>query len=213
MKRSMLFTALAVAAIATGLLAMGAAQAQAEQYLVVAQSNDFPGDRLQAVEAAGGEIMKGFPQIGLVVATSADPEFPAKAKSIAGIQSVVPDPIAVPLSDAESMPTESDSKLSPGVNRNADLTRAQWGLQAIQAPAAWEIGVTGRGVRIAVIDSGILTTHRDPAPNLNLTLSKSVVPGEGLRIQPGSQYEHHLRFRRWTGSLATINMAGTGQLI
>ena len=59
------------------------------------------------VEQAGGTIIKGFPQIGLAVATSADPDFPAKAKGIAGIRSVVPDPVA------ESTPTRSCCPPSP----------------------------------------------------------------------------------------------------
>jgi len=185
MKRSMLSAMLAVLALAAACLATGVAQAEEAQYLVVATANDFPDARVQEVKSAGGQIVKVFPQIGLVVATSADPGFAAKAEGIAGVASVVPDEIAFPVADAESMPAESDSKLSPSVDRKADLTGAQWALQAIQAPAAWELGVTGKGVRVAVIDTGIMTTHPDLAPNLNLELSTSVVPGETVEFIPG----------------------------
>ena len=191
MKRSMFSAILAAAALAAGCLATGVAQAEEEQYLVVAAANDFPDARVQEVQSAGGRIVKVFPQIGLAVAASDDPEFPARAQAIAGIQSVVPDPIAVPVSDAESMPAQSDSKSGPSVDRKADLTGAQWGLQAIQAPAAWELGVTGKGVRVAVIDTGIMATHPDLVENLNLALSMSIVPGETFEFIPeSSNYSH-----------------------
>jgi subtilisin family serine protease len=194
MKRFMFSAMLAIAA---GLLNAGVTQAEEEQYLVVATGNDFPEGRVQEVRSAGGQIVKVFPQIGLAVATSDDPEFPAKAKSITGIQSVVPDAIAVPMGEAESLPVESGSGGSPGVDKKADLTGLQWGLQAIQAPAAWELGVTGKGVRVAVIDTGIMTKHPDLVRNLNLDLSKSLVPGETVEFIP-----------EWTTSSHATMVAG-----
>ncbi len=182
---NMLKMLIVAAVLAAGLLGAAVAPSRAEQYLVVAAGNDFPEERVQAVGAAGGQIVKVFPQIGLAVATSADPEFPTKAKSITGIKSVVPDPIAYPADDTGSLPIESGSGGGAGVDKNADLTPLQWGLQAIQAPAAWELGFTGKGVRVAVIDSGIMTTHPDLVRNLNLALSKSLVPGETVEFIPG----------------------------
>jgi lantibiotic leader peptide-processing serine protease len=182
---NMLKTWIAAAAFAAGLLNAGVAQAQEEQYLVVAAGNDFPDDRVQAVQQAGGQVVKVFPQIGLAVAISDDPEFPARAQGITGVKSVVPDPIAYPADDGESLPVESGSGGSTGVDKKADLTPLQWGLQAIQAPAAWELGFTGKGVRVAVIDSGIMTTHPDLVRNLNVTLSRSLVPDETVEFIPG----------------------------
>ena len=180
----MLAMLIAAVALTAGWLVTGVAQAEDEQYLVVATGNGFPEDRVQEVVNAGGQIVKVFPQIGLVVAMSADPDFPAKAEAIAGVASVVPDPIAFPADDTEEMPFELSSKSGPSVDRKADLTGAQWGLRAIQAPAAWELGVTGKGVRVAVIDTGIMTTHPDLSPNLNLMLSTSVVAGETVEFIP-----------------------------
>jgi subtilisin family serine protease len=180
--------------IAVGWLATAVARAEEEQYLVVAAGNNFPDDRVQAVVEAGGQIVKVFPQIGLAVATSADPDFIAKAETVQGVASVVPDPIAFPTGDTESMPVEAGSGSGNPVPKNADLTGLQWGLQAIQAPAAWDLGVTGKGVRVAVIDTGIMTKHPDLVRNLNLGLSKSLVPGETVEFIP----------ERDTGSHATM---------
>ena len=84
--------ALMVAAFVALRLSAAGAMAE-EQYLVVANGNDFPEGRVQDVERAGCKVVKVFPQIGLAVATSADPDFPTKAVGVAGVASVVPDAI------------------------------------------------------------------------------------------------------------------------
>lgn len=44
---------------------------------------------------------------------------------------------------------------------NADLRPFQWGLDAVNAEAAWAMGYTGEGVIVAVMDTGIDSTHPD----------------------------------------------------
>jgi subtilisin family serine protease len=53
----------------------------------------------------------------------------------------------------------------------------QWHLQAMEVPAAWEEGYTGHGVRVAVLDGGIDSSHPDLVDNLDLGASVSFVPG------------------------------------
>ena len=54
-----------------------------------------------------------------------------------------------------------------------------WGLQAIQAPQAWERTTGSRqGPVIAVLDTGIDANHPDLAPNL--WVNKGEIPGNGL---------------------------------
>ena len=174
--------------VAVALVVLGLSPAPVigeESYLVVAANNDFPDARVQAIQEAGGEIVNVFPQIGLAVATSADPDFPAKAKGVAGISSVVPDPVAEIDTDTQLLSVESAEKVTKSVPKGANLVNLQWGLQAIKAPDAWALGVTGAGARVAVLDGGVLTTHPDLAPNLNLELSKSFVPGETVEFIPG----------------------------
>jgi subtilisin family serine protease len=54
----------------------------------------------------------------------------------------------------------------------------QWALDAIDAPEAWATGHRGRGVRVAVLDTGIDPTHLDLAANVNVALARSFVPGQ-----------------------------------
>ena len=66
----------------------------------------------------------------------------------------------------------------------------QWGHDAVNATEAWEAGVRGQGVTVAVLDSGIDSSHPDLAPNLNVALSTSFVPGEDFDNPPGSHGTH-----------------------
>ncbi|MDP9442199.1 MAG: S8 family serine peptidase, partial [Actinomycetota bacterium] len=42
----------------------------------------------------------------------------------------------------------------------------QWGLQVIGAKVAWDAGILGQGVDIAVVDTGVHLGHQDLAPNI-----------------------------------------------
>ncbi|MBW3557552.1 MAG: S8 family serine peptidase, partial [Actinobacteria bacterium] len=42
----------------------------------------------------------------------------------------------------------------------------QWGLQVVGAKAAWDAGLLGQGIDIAVIDTGVHLSHGDLAPNI-----------------------------------------------
>ncbi len=59
--------------------------------------------------------------------------------------------------------------------QNDTLYGFQWAPKAIEAPAAWALGFTGRGVKVAVIDGGIYDAHADLAANVNVALSRSFV--------------------------------------
>ncbi len=51
----------------------------------------------------------------------------------------------------------------------------QWNMRVIDAPGAWKAGYTGKGVRVAVLDTGIDPTHPDLASNIDFSASRSFV--------------------------------------
>lgn len=53
----------------------------------------------------------------------------------------------------------------------------QWAPRAVNAPAAWAAGYTGRGVRVAVLDGGIYADHPDLAGAIDRSASRSCTEG------------------------------------
>ncbi|MFA4915437.1 MAG: S8 family serine peptidase, partial [Syntrophales bacterium] len=154
----------------------------ADSHIVIANQEDsLPPGLAAKITEAGGTVTATISQIGVAVAESDDPDFTAKLSAIAGVRSVIPnirfgqsDPVVT-----EPLNTGMTMNLMETVAADLDeLSFLQWNLLAIDAPGAWESGQTGVGVRVAVLDTGIVTTHPDLAPNLNLALSKSFVPSE-----------------------------------
>ncbi len=60
----------------------------------------------------------------------------------------------------------------------ADLGGTFWGEDLVKAPEAWAAGYTGRGVVVAVIDSGVDYTHPDLASNI--WVNSREIPGDGI---------------------------------
>ena len=152
-------------------LAFGAnAQANDVTFLVVADSGDsLPTNLSTLVEKRGGVLVRAMPQIGVAIARSTDPGFPGSLQDVRGIRAVMPDRM-FELPEGELKLTADNPPNSLDDDFFFDL---QWGHDAVNAPEAWEAGVRGAGVRVAVLDSGVDGTHPDLAPNFNASLSTS----------------------------------------
>jgi subtilisin family serine protease len=148
-------------------------------YVVMSSSNALPANLEASVAAVGGTVTARMDGIGLAVVTSDDPAFADRAARIRGVQHVVPDmlidfgqPVAV--GDLEAEPASHGPE---GIGAHETFRLVQWAPDAIHAPDAWNAGYTGDGVRVAVLDGGIHSTHIDIAPNLDAAASRSFVPG------------------------------------
>ncbi|MFS0785225.1 S8 family peptidase [Shouchella sp. 1P09AA] len=84
--------------------------------------------------------------------------------------------LAVEMTEEEFSELESENGIAYIEEDQEVTTMAQsipWGIDRIGAPAAQAAGVTGSGVNVAVLDTGI-----DPHPDLNVQGGVSFVPGE-----------------------------------
>ncbi len=181
MKRSLSILALAGAVLTALAASVPASAVSASSYLIISNGNSLPAGLAAGVEAAGGSVTNTIPEIGVAAATSSSADFKSRAQAIPGVRSVVPNlvrqwlgPMREPVADANP----------PSSGDNDSRFQLQWGLDAIDAPEAWNAGFRGAGVRVAVLDSGIASANPDISPNLNAALSRSFVPGEAFDFIP-----------------------------
>ena len=165
-------------AVLTALFAVPAtAEPGGRSYLIIANTSKLPAKLAEKVSAAGGTITATIPEIGIAVATSSNPNFAADASGINGVRSVVPN-VALQWTDP-SYRVELDPTANPlSIGDDEPFFGLQWGLDAIDAPEAWNVGASGEGVRVAMLDEGFDMDHLDLASNINYDLSTSFVPGE-----------------------------------
>ena len=150
-------------------------------YLIVAKGHGHGSADLDDIVAlAGGAITAKLPEIGVVLATSANPDFLAVVGSDPRVQEAARD-IEVPWIPNEQAVEANESDLqAQGVN-GEPYWAYQWNIRNIKADQTAAAGDMGWGLkraRVAVLDAGIWSGHPDIAANVNLALSKSFVPTE-----------------------------------
>jgi lantibiotic leader peptide-processing serine protease len=190
MKRIPMLLALAAAGLAVAVAPTLRAQNPTKNYLIVVKSqNDSATAAVAALAASRGQVTAALTAIGVVGASSSDAGFAAAMAADANVQSVGED------AEVQWLPNEEAFDAGAGAlaTANAETFSAlQWNLRAIhadQTAANGDRGNTAVRARVAVIDAGIVANHIDIAANLNLGLSKSFVPGEGL-APPAGVFNH-----------------------
>jgi subtilisin family serine protease len=155
--------------------------AEAKNYLILAKTQGGGSTAIDdLISLAGGTILSRLEKIGVVVASSDNPQF---------LDIVVRDPrISKAAEDVEVnwLPNENYVEANEadlvvqGVN-SEPFWGYQWNIRQIHADQTAANGDLGSGViraRVAVLDSGIWCKHPDITPNVNVALSKSFVPEE-----------------------------------
>lgn len=154
-------------------------------FMVISKSETLTKD-LELSLKKFGTIVKTIPQIGVVVVQTTDPNFEKKVTQLAAVRSVVPDLIVNWITPPDFTPMANP----PSIGDNEPRFGLQWGMDAVNAPEAWNAGYQGDGVKVFILDSGIDADHPDLSPNLNTTLSKSFVPDEDWNVRPGVYFNH-----------------------
>ncbi|WP_273275131.1 S8 family peptidase [Maribacter polysiphoniae] len=169
----------------TELNAVYAKTSSKTDYMVILKSESIPDGFEAEMESLGATIKSTIPEIGVLVVSSSE-NVSNKISKKGNVRSVVPDLNVQWIEPSDFAPLASP--LSIGSDEfYFDLL---WGMDAIDAPEAWNTGQTGAGVRVAVLDSGMDGTHPDIAPNLNTGLSASFIEDEDWQVQPGSYFNH-----------------------
>ncbi|MHB8094383.1 MAG: S8 family serine peptidase [Candidatus Aminicenantales bacterium] len=174
---------LSLVAVALSLLGTAFVSAAPRNYLIVAKGQGQGSADLEAAVAfARGVITAKIPEIGIVLATSDNPEFLKLVAQDKRVKEAAED-IEVRWIDGERSLKASASDLQATGLNSEPYWDYQWNIRQIQADQTALNGDRGWGVkraRVAVLDSGIWPDHPDINSNLNLALSVSFVPDEGL---------------------------------
>jgi subtilisin family serine protease len=188
MKKILSLTILVI--LLTTILVVPVSAQSSKSYLLIGSTNSLPAGLEAAVVRAGGTLVRAIPEVGIAVAQSDSAQFKAKASKISGLRSVVPDVNLQWISPTEKVELGEDFGNPPNSGDNDIRFNLQWGHDAVNAPEAWNAGLFGEGVLVAVLDSGIDATHPDLASQVDMTLSTSFVPGENVQVQPGFYFNH-----------------------
>ena len=161
------------------------------EFMILGSEGILPADIGALVEAAGGTIVRDYPELGLAVARATRTGFAARAAAIAGVESVTEDRVfdftdpnmrVMELTGIDEAPTEEVASTAD----NDQLYPIQWAPAAINAPEAWNLGYRGRGVRVAILDGGLHSTHPDLRDNVDVAASTSFVPGFAFNTDVGT---------------------------
>lgn len=123
-----------------------------------------------ATEQAAGEVGPRITSLWIVnaVATTATPEAIERLRDRDDVAAVFVDWRVAPAHPATGPP---DGGIG-GSNEVID-----WGVELMNAPAVWKQGITGTGVLVAVIDSGLCITHPDVSNHI--WTNPDEIPGNG----------------------------------
>src|SRR6476661_2108692 len=113
--------------------------------------------------------------VGVVTATSSNPDFAAAMAADPNVDDVGEDPMIQWLPNERVVDAGITAASLPPANAET-RSPLQWNLRVIHADQTAANGDRGNGAvraRVAVLDSGIVTDHIDIQQNLNLALSKS----------------------------------------
>ncbi len=133
------------------------------RYLVVFEDKTIPSGAKAAIAELGGEVIKEFPEIGVLVVASNDPDFPAKAREIEEVEEVGPDEIWILPEPKHLKPLEELHNPTGSGDYYYDLL--QWDIKRVGGtPETWAIE-TGDDVVVAVLDTGVYGAHPDLVDN------------------------------------------------
>ena len=167
-----------ILSLTIALLSLFSFSASAGQKIVSFNPTVGAQDRVKNIESLGGKVVREFHIINALVADFPNDIKDASINSLYGVAEVEDDeylkwieeaPLPLPLSSVEAalkQITSVDYKILdslpiPTEPKIADEEKEiPWGIKRVNASAAWPV-VTGEGVKVAVIDTGIDYAHPD----------------------------------------------------
>lgn len=168
-------------------------------YIVLIRQQAISDQLLQKV-AAIGQIKTELKELGLIMASSSNPNFEKELEKLPEVQNVVRDirlnwlkgsmrEDKVVELDASQMANETlESSASLGLSGLNPLVPLQWSLLSVDAKGAYQAGYKGAGAVVAVLDGGFHLNHPDLRDNVISSIS--FVPGQAAQMANLNQFSH-----------------------
>ncbi|MPZ82390.1 MAG: S8 family serine peptidase [Actinophytocola sp.] len=134
----------------------------------------------ESVRDAGGQILRSWPQIGVVVATSERADFAAAVRLLPGVEAAGATRNLVELTEGarprgldDRAPLSRKDGVAATTGSPEPLAANQWGMRQIGADRANDISGGSRDQLVGVLDAGVDAGHPDLASNIDAANSVS----------------------------------------
>jgi lantibiotic leader peptide-processing serine protease len=161
----------------------------AETYLIVYRSGASSAGAGAAISSAGGTTVAAYPEIGVVVARSANPAFADAIAAVQGVEGVAATGRFATRVDA--VETDEADATTAAPSASEPLAGLQWNMRQINAPLAHDITTGSPDVVVGDIDTGLDFSHPDLAPNYDATRSADCSSGSPQPLLPGNDQNGH----------------------
>lgn len=193
--------------------------AESKTYLILSQSQGKGSTAFSSTVAAlGGKVVSNHESIGVLAVQSSDPNFKTFVRTLPGVLSVAEDKAIQWVPKETVLDAGIRVGAEAGVTGNpAAFGATQWAWKAINADKTFAAGKLGKGARVAVLDSGIVTNHLEfvNGQNFNLGLSKSFVAAEPSLDPPVGVFNHgtHVAGIIAARGIATLGVAPQAEIV
>lgn len=174
-------TVLAGSALAAHAAQQGASRSASSDEYVVMYDPAGASAAEQAIVAAGGTVVDRNDELDLVLVSTDNTGFAGQVRGSSGVAGVALNHSIgtaqpnMPHRFADERPAAARTKnghKGGGKHGSDPLTSLQWDMQMIGTDAAHK-RATGKGVTVAIIDTGVDASHPDIAPNFDHKLSRN----------------------------------------
>jgi subtilisin family serine protease len=147
----------------------------AARWILNSSSESLPDDLEAKIQQAGGTLIQTMDNIGIAVA-----EFPtresAESMETFGLDAMID--VELNWFPGERYVLKDEGGLDAPLSQDQHVIHAyQWYLPLMKADMAWDLGVMGAGVRVAVVDTGIWYPHPGLYSNIDFAASTTFVEG------------------------------------
>lgn len=151
------------------------AQQQEDSYIAVFSSPESA-DRGQ-VERAGHRVTADLKQASVMIVKTSKP---AALASLSGVVGIAKDRVRIRVPDepatiATGLTAMAAAAASTGCASTTASCPLQWDLARIHVPDAWKTTQGSKAIKVAVLDTGLTSSHQEVGPNYDIADSASFV--------------------------------------